>query len=315
MYMTPARLRSIGSGIDLVGISDLALRSLCDEASAMVDTYCNVPLLPQRHSFLGGTITNEKHNWDIGTDQQYGTRRFWPWHTPIKDVLAFRIDVTNSQHVDIVTETDSVSRQSMYVNESSGYVEVVALAVTSIGVFGSGLVPNLGLARPVGVMKYTYGYDFDEVDEPLMVEVLDDIEATTSDSVMPDTYRAQNQFWDLTVTPVVKIDGVTKTPTSDYTFNSIEGTVKLVTPTAGLVTLTYRHNLPGAVAAATGETIVYLLGQRELASKGMEPLEEVHLGELSVRKPRPLRGVQMPGNQMPDAAKLLLGDYIFGGFR
>ena len=56
-YITPQRFREMGFGIDISELDDTELLSLCRQASAVVDAYCNVPRIPQKHDFRGGTMS------------------------------------------------------------------------------------------------------------------------------------------------------------------------------------------------------------------------------------------------------------------
>jgi hypothetical protein len=296
MYLTPDRYLTMGFGDEAGDVDTVELRSMLHLASAMVDNYCAVPTLPQAYSFRGGTVTGEMRRWRIGNDRgsDFGQRRFYPSHTPLKSVQLFRIHVTNTQYVEIDPD-------ELFINPFENYAEVVALAVTSIGVFGSGLIPNVGLASPVARVNYTYGYEFEVVDE-----VLEDTDATL--------YRAMNQFWlvDDTHPAVVKVDGVTKTLTTDYTLDTTEGTVIFTTAPApgAVVQVSYWHTLPRAIATATGLVAHDLLGEADLDRRGMHGLASMTVEEISLRReyhPRASVGTQ----RLPLEVTTLLDPYTF----
>src|SRR5512134_13053 len=90
-YLTPERFKTMGTGIDLSEIENVALRSAIQRATADINSYCAVPVTPQPHSFRGGTITGEEHIYP--TDEWERPRPFclWPWHTPVLSVTSLRL--------------------------------------------------------------------------------------------------------------------------------------------------------------------------------------------------------------------------------
>ena len=81
LYLTPERFRTMGVGSDLDNIEEWELRSILQSASRSVDAYCNVPILPQRFIFRGGTMTDEDH------EMVYNSRRVRLRARPILDCL------------------------------------------------------------------------------------------------------------------------------------------------------------------------------------------------------------------------------------
>ena len=213
MYLTTARFREMGFGVDVTEINDRELSALIAQASSVVDAYCNVPRIPQKHDFRGGSITGEQHSWKMPEHSlDYGQRRMYPFHWPILQINQFRIYVTNSQYVEIAPS-------ELFINNSERWFEIVSYAVTSIGMFGAMIVPNIGLATPVAKVDYDYGWDFTVTDEPL----------THSDG---QTWRAQNQYWHSTAdvegnsrAPVIKKNG--STISTGFTIDYDEGTIVL----------------------------------------------------------------------------------------
>jgi hypothetical protein len=315
LYMTPERYRTIGHGLDLdgMGVEDIELQAVLTQASAIVDSYCNIPMVPSRYSFFGGSIGSlvggsydpmslETHSWDVGTEIITGTRRAYPWHHPIKQVNLFRIYVTNSQYVEIAPD-------ELFINVSERYVEVVALAVTSIGVFGSGLIPNVGLARPVVRLAYDYGYHFVVVGETLY----------PSDAL---TYRASNQFWhdpEDGSGPNVYVNGTLQDPAT-YTYDNTEGVIVFGSPLAAgsTVTCDYHHALPADISTATGNIATNILTEAQLRQRGMAGISRVSIGgDVSIqREDRPQRppgsgrGFTDRGYVDPLTA-IMLEDYVF----
>ena len=288
-YLTPEAFRVMGFGVDLSTFEEVEVRNILARASARANTYCAAPTLPQPHDFRGGTITGEQHSWSMGSDLVAGQRRYYAWHRPIKEISQFRVVVTNSQYVQIAPT-------ELFINHSEGYVEVVSMAVTSIGIFGSGLIPNLGLARPVGVMDYTYGWSFPVVGEELL-------------DTDGETFRAQNQWWDADVTPTVYINGAEQT--TGYALDYNEGTVQFNDLLAAndVVTLDYNHTLPTAIAGATGAIATHMIGQSKLAAKGMVGIGSLKVAEVSITRAPQFRG--QDDDAIPDEAANLLEPYRF----
>lgn len=291
MYMTPERFRTFGTGVDLDEIEDVALRSHLTTASSMVDAYCTIPMLPQRHDFRGGTITDEEHQWNLGDRRvDWGTQRLFPHHGPVREVTQFRIVATNNQYVEI-------SPDDLIINNISGWVEVVSLAVSQVGLFGFGIIPILGLSVPLAKLSYRYGWEF----------------VVTSEFLEPTdarTYRAQNQFW-VVDSLTVYVNGAEADP-GDYTVELTEGTVEFTDQlTDGdLVTADYSYTLPAEIAQATGLIATSLLDEQDLRAKGMGRLEAVQVEEVSLRRTVPQRASQIK-HSIPEAAEQLLEPFVF----
>lgn len=288
-YLTPEAFRVMGFGVDLSVFEEVEVRNILARASARVNTYCAVPNLPQPHDFRGGTVTGEQHSWAMGSELVAGQRRFYAWHKPIKEISQFRVVVTNQQYV-------GIAPSELFINHSEGYVEVVSLAVTSVGIFGSALIPNLGLARPVGEMNYTYGWSF-----PIVGEELLDTDG--------ETFRAQNQWWDTTVTPTVYINGTEKTTGLAFDYN--EGTVVFddMLGATDTVTLDYNHTLPNAIASATGSIATHMIGESRFAARGMVGVGRIRVAEVEISRSLPVRGKD--DDAIPDEAATLLEPYRF----
>jgi len=293
MYLTPQRFRTMGFGIDISELDDAELQSLIAQATMVVDAYCNVPRLPQRHDFRGGAITGEQHAWRYPqTPFEIGQRRYYPWHWPIVSIEKFRIYVTNTQYVEIAPT-------ELMINNSERYLEVVSLAITSSGLFNALIVPNVGLATPIAKCDYTYGWDFEESAELLM-------------NTDGQTYRAQNQYWRTTPAPEIKKNGTAIT--TGFAVDLDEGAVIFDAQLAASDTITasYHHKLPPEIQYGCGYIVAYLHGKAELQARGMGGLTLLKVAEVTLERDLP-RG--MPANLMqnldilvPEAA-LLLGAF------
>lgn len=271
-YVTAQKWRTMAFGTDASELDDLELEALCQQASLMVDTHCNVPRIPQYHDFKGGTITGEQHHWRYPFgDFDIGQRRVYPYHWPIKTVGRLRIYVTRTQYVEIASA-------DMVINNQERYIEVVSLALTSSGLFNALIVPNVGLATPIAYVDYTYGWDFGVVGEILLA----------TDAAL---WRAENQFWDTTPTPVVYVNGSAQT--RDYSVDYTEGTVAFsAMPAVGaVVTVDYHHRLPREIMYGAGWVVADLHGEAELHAKGMAHLNQIKLGELTITRTAPRAAV------------------------
>lgn len=269
MYLTPARFREMGFGIDVSELDDNEIQSLATQASAIVDAYCNVPRIPQKHDFRGGSITDEAHTWRMPWGPfDVGQRRMYLYHWPIIAISSFRIYVTNTQYVEIAPT-------ELMVNNTERYFEVVSLAITSSGLFNALIIPNVGLATPLAKTSYTYGWDFTCTDETLIC----------TDG---QTWRAQNQFWhtDASRTPVIKKNGVvvSNTPVVQYTVDAVEGTVVFTENllASDTVTATYHHKLPWEIQYGTGHVMAHLHGQAEFHARGMAHLRRLRVAEVEM---------------------------------
>jgi len=283
-------------GLDLSSYEDTSLRSVLTRASALVNTYCAAPMLPTPHDFRGGSINDEQHPWFVGTTVIPPTRRIYLWHRPIKAITRLTIDVTAAMHVDI-------GGSDIYVNNTEGYVEVTALAAVTFGIFPQAVVPNLGLLIPTARAEYTYGWTFTETRDELYF----------SDG---RTFSSSHLSWATVPAPVVYVNGVAASAPADYSVDYANGTVTFTTQKSATdaVTASYTYTLPSAIQEATGIIATALLGETELAKKGMTGLSTIKVDELTLS--RVMRGGgrgrdEGMSYQIPEAAMSLLDAYRF----
>jgi hypothetical protein len=285
-YLTPAAYRDAGFGVDLSSYTDATLRTILQGAAATVNAYCATPNLPQPHDFRGGTITDERRDWNLN-----GQRRAYPWHRPLKAVTSFRILVTEQNYIDIATN-------ALVINNSSGYIEIVAFTL-GIGVFP--VVSALSMQNPVSSISYTYGSSF-----PVVGETLYETDG--------QTFGAANQWWDSTVTPKVYKNGALQTTgfTLDYDEGAVVFSAEL--DASDVVTADYNYTLQPAIARATGVIATDMIGQSRFAARGMTGLSSIRVapGEIELRR----GGVQtLPRSQgmpqIPEAAEWLLEPFRF----
>lgn len=294
-YLTPDRYRTMGWGLDTDAIPDVELRSLLHAASALVNSYCTVPLDPQPFSFRGGTVTKEHSRYDMGTQFRPASSRVYVKSGPIETVTELHLIVTNTQYI-------AFDPSDLYIVSEENCIDIVSLKTTSVGIFGSALLPAVGNPRPVWETSYTYRYIFRSTDEYL--------EPTDA-----KTFRAQNQFWitgEAAYPIVVKKNGAVQTLTTDYTLDTTEGTVSVVgaVTASDVWTATYAYTLPPDIATATGIIATTMLGERSLVAKGMTGLAGMRVEEIDLRRSlNPLtRGIE---NTIPDSARALLEPYVY----
>lgn len=263
LYLTPQRFRTMALGLDLSEISDDALRAALYRASAQVDSYCNVPLLPSPHDFRGGTATDEEHIWHVDGYDRYRPFRFFPMHRPIQTVDSFKVFSTPTVFLEI-------DPSEVYVHNTGGMLEVSTIHLTQYSAYGAGVLTTLvGLYEPIVRVTYTYGRAFPTL-EPL----------STTDEVV---YQAPHQWWTDAAVEVKK-NGVVVV--SGITIDRDEGTVTFDTPndTDDLVTASYTYSMPLAIAEATALIVADDFGESQMRSRGMSGVDFLQVGEISIRR-------------------------------
>jgi hypothetical protein len=296
LYLTPERYRTMGWGVNLDDIPDVELRSALHASSALVNSYCAVPLDPQPYSFRGGVIAKEHSRYDMGTQFRPAASRVYVKSGPIETVTELKLIVTNTQYI-------AFDPSDLYVVSEENAIDIVSLKLTSVGVFGAAIVPNVGMRSPAWETSYTYRYLFRSTDEYL----------SETDAKV---FRAMNQFWidgEEDVHPiVVKKNGTELVLTTDYTLDTIEGTVTIVgdVTASDVFTVSYSYTLPPDISVATGLVCTTMIGERALVAKGMAGLAGLRVEEIDLRRSlNPLtRGIE---NTIPDSARALLEPYVF----
>lgn len=305
-YLTPDRFRTMNFGSDLSEFegNDMRLASILARSSSIVDTYCGVPLRPQRHSFLGGSINNEQHRWRIAqTPFESAQRRVYPYHTPVIACSQFRIYVTQPDPDAEDGQYVFIAPNNLITNRMEDYFEVISSAMTSTGLFNALIVPAIYLANPICTIDYTYGYRFKVEGEQLF--------ATDG-----GTYSSQNNFWHEDAVTVY-ING-TEVDEEDYTVNRHEGRIVFAEePTLGsTVTADYWHKLPVEIRDATGVIASQLIERALTNARGMGDLDELSIGEVSMSRARKFGGNIANADDVHDwvqhyapEAAMLLQDY------
>jgi len=292
MYLTVERYRTMRYGTDLEH-DDIDLASVMERARTLVDAYCAAPMRPARHDFRGGTITGEEQRWRVPEAPYVNAqRRFYPFHTPITSIEQFRIYITNTQYVEIAPS-------EFFINNTERYIELISLALSAYGIFGSLVIPNLGLTTPVARVNYTYGYDFTATDEPIYA----------TDGL---TFRSQNNWWKTSPTPVVKVNGATQS--SGYSIDYSEGTVIFDSaPTKGAtVTVTYNYKLPPEIRDASGYIATHILEESHVIARGLHGISRLTVAEVTIQKETetPSTAREYIKARVPEAA-ILLDDFGF----
>jgi hypothetical protein len=285
--MTPGRFRIGDFGADLSGITDAGLASILQTSTAMVNGYCTVPTIPVEYDFRGGTITGEETAWELGHELLPGQRRVLPRFTPVIEVTELRIDVTGSQYL-------GFSNDQLYVTDGS--VEIIA-PTTTVGMFGTAIVPAIGLIPPIARTSYTYGHRFSARGEELY----------PSDA---KEFRAFHQWWWDDPEPAIYVDG-TEVATADYTLDLDEGTVTFDDNLSAdaVVTADFDYRLPDAIAESTALVGLQRLGERNLTAKGLHGMIELAVGDVRIRRDFPRAGVARHG--VSDEVMQLLDPYRF----
>lgn len=293
-YLTPERFKTMGTGVDLSEVENVAIRSAISRAGAAIHSYCAVPTLPQQFSFRGGTITGEEHIYATDAWQRPRPFRLWPWHTPVRTVTALRlvwgIQGGNETFLDIDPDNLLISDQ--------GYVEVSSLNLSQL-VFGDAIMPYIGLHDPVFRISYTYGHRF---------VVTDDY----CEPVDARTYQAQNQFWTDDAVEVKVDDAVV---TTGFVINRTEGWVVFdsMQSASSVVTVSYVHTMPNDIQQASAILVARDIAEADLRAKGLEGLVSVRVKDVELRRAVAAKSTGTAGSaaDMPDAAARYLTGWTF----
>ena len=290
-YVTPDRFRAMGFGLELESYTEYELRSVLRRATSRVNSIAAVPGLPQPHDFRGGTITGEEHDWRMGNGvSTQDQRTIFLWHTPIKTVTDLRIRLTNTQG--IVFDAGEI-----YVSKFA--VEIVSLAMTSVGLFGSFVVPQVGLSKPKVSASYTYGYSV-----PVVMQTLDATDGRT--------FCAQDQWWDDTEDVLVYTEAGAAV-TTGFTIDHDEGSITFDTNQApdAIFLASFTTKLPPGISDATGILAAESIGNHEIRERGMSGLRSIRVGEIAIEKDIQVRGATTTVTPAVMEAQALLDPYRF----
>ncbi len=286
-YVSPALYRALGYGAEVT--SDLDLYAQLQAATSLVNRHCNQP---PDFDFRGGVVAGEQHTWDVGNVYAKGTQRIWPDKRPVLTCEGFRIQVTNTQFLD-------VSTANVFINRNSNYIEPV-IAASSIGVWSYSAIPVAGLRVPVCEVDYTYGYNYVTTGELMFVDADD-----------PQVWHAFNQFWSTSEITVYDKDGTPIELTVDYTVQPDEGTITLVGQPNGPYRIDYQYKLPQEVRDATAQVATQLGGNAALAAAGMLGLSGMRVEEVELRQSRDSQAAKQ---EVTGLAAVLLEPFRWKGF-
>lgn len=294
-YLLPERFRLMRTGANLTGIPDIEIREVIADAQAIVDAYCNVPLLPTPHSFRGGEALLEEHPWMYPTTHfDPGQRRIYPYHWPIREVSAFTLLVSAGA-------TASIPVNSLVINHGEKWVEVTSLAIGSnSGLFGvtGWIVPIGGLQHPLAQISYTYGNQYVEVGDRLYPIADDEVRV----------FQASHGFW-TAADVTIYADGV-EVDSGDYTIDRELGRITFDSDQSGAVSADYTHEMGREVPSATAHVTAHLLGASKLSAKGMSGgVTSVKVGEISLQRGMPPKEAALWLEQAVPAAALLLAGF------
>jgi hypothetical protein len=278
----------MGQGVDLSEIDDQTLSSHLQIASALVNSHCSVPT---DFDFRGGTVTGEDHEWKTGNYMWPGSEVVYPKHPPLRTLTEFKIYVSNVHYL-------NVDVNQVHYHESENKLEPV-MAAASLGVWTVSAIPVAGFREPSAHISYEYGHIYDATDEQMFNDG-------------GKRWRGQNQWWDSTTPPVIKVKG--NVIDDQYlTYDYDEGTVEIdddaltaldvAWDEVDYVTGTYKYKLPTNIGLATSIITTSLLGQQAIAAKGLQGLSGLRVEEVEIRQSR---DAQLARDQIPGNADILL---------
>lgn len=282
VYVTPSRYRTLGTGVDVSGKTDAELSAILVAASDAVNAAVNAP---DGYSFLGGTITDEEHQWRFAASRipKQTDGRIWPYYRPILSATSFRINATQNQFI-------SFDADQLFVQGDLGYVEPVAGPATT-ALFTA--IPPWLLTSPVGYLSYTYGFQ---------QSVTDELMATQSGGSL----QAGHQFWFTDEDVVLKKNGVI-VAAGDYEIDYDEGVVTPDSPDEDATwKASYSYKLPPGIAAATALVASDLVGASAIAAAGMLGLSGIKVEEVELRQSSKVNFYVNPINA---AAQIYLARY------
>lgn len=295
LYLTPAQFRNLDLGVDVSGWIDARLAPKLVAASADVNRFC---LARDGHSFLGGTVLNETHTWPVDPYATQPRRRVFPYHTPILEVLAFRIYATSSQYLDF-------ANADLYFEKSEGWIEPASAGLTSYGLFGDAVIPWIGLTEPHASLSYTYG-----------VRIAETVRLWYQGNG-GYTWRAPSGFW-LEDPSEVRIGGQVANPNA-YTVDPIEGTITWSETTHPTGTDVVEADVVSTIefdkSYATGLIVASRISDRDLVEQGFPAsLQSIKVAEVSATRLSG-RTVSQGGVTIPEEAAELLAPYVFPAVR
>ncbi|HET9613594.1 MAG TPA: hypothetical protein VFP22_02180 [Candidatus Limnocylindrales bacterium] len=294
LYLTPGQFRNLNLGVDVKGWIDAELAPILARASEDANAFCNAPSVPVPHSFLGGSIVGETHVWRTDPYQNRPTRRLFPYHTPVIAISQMRLYATLTQYLDF-------SASELHYEASEGWVEPASANLTSYGLFGSAVLPWVGLTEPFAQLSYTYGRRIPET-----VRLWYQGNGGT-------TWRAQYGFWTSDAIEV-RVDDVVVT--TGFTIDRFEGTITWTTNVpsgSARVEADVVSRAPSTLGTAVGLIAADRISSRGLVADGFpEGIRSLRVAEFAIDRNMPRQSMATQNNTtIPDKAAELLSDFMF----
>lgn len=260
-------------------LTDMAIANTIARAEAQIDAFCSFDMR------LGGF---EPHTGWV--QEQWDAKRLRVripnFPVPIRRALRYQIQVSN-----LTTSgagfMATINPNDISYNVFDYYVEIVPLQ--SITYSLAPVLVQLGLRPPIVQWDYEAGFYIASLGERLI------------NGGYNTFYYATRGFWATSYTQALSIQPVSLPPTmptvyvngivadsSTYALDTTEGSVEFssVRSSTDVVTLDYTYTIPDAVRSATIAQTIWLLGQRNLAIRGMVGLERLGMGNMMYMRPR-----------------------------
>jgi hypothetical protein len=284
-------------GINLVGIPEIELASVLEDAHAVTDAFCNMPLTPVPGNFLGLSLVDEEHRFrypDSHWDR--GSRRVYLRHRPIRTVSSFKLKVGQNA-------VASIPVASVVVNHVEHWIEPTTTVLNnSSGLFGIAgwIVPLGGLTSPMALVSYESGWSLPAASQRLYPIATDSL-----------TYQGPHGWWieSSDEEPIVVADNGTEVDSDDYTIDLDSGRVVFSDgySVMGTIRASYSHKLPLEIERAQGYIAADLLGSSNLKRKGfVSGIKSLKAGDISINRDIPSLKVDL-AESVPEAARLLYG--------
>lgn len=292
LCLTPAQYRGMNFGADVSSMIDAELAPILSRATAEAHDFCQVPA---NHSFLGGTVVGETHLWSVDPYDPRPQRRVFPYHRPVISIQSLHLHVTETQYLNF-------DNAELHYEPSGGFIEPASAALSSFGLFGTSVLPFVGLQNPFARIDYTYGFRL-----PFTEQAFYQGEGGY-------VWRAQSGFW-TTDAIVVKINGVVANPVA-YIIDRTEGTITWTAGTHPTGTDTVEvsgiSRLPWAIATAIGIIATDRISNRAFVSHQIPAgVRSFKVAEVAVDRGFP-RGQQgTPTIDIPVEAADKLAPYVY----
>lgn len=295
LYLTPAQYRALDFGLNVSSgpytLTDAQLAAILTRATSDVNDHCMWPVLPKPHTFFGDSVVGETHTWSVDPYRDRQTR-VWPKHRPVLTITQMRIYATPTQYL-------AFDPAELYYEPSEGWIEPASANLTSFGLFGSSVLPQVGLTQPHAKLDYTYGEVFDFTERVYMT-------ATTN------LWRGTIGWWN--ATPVVKVNGVVRS--GNMTIDLDEGTVLFTV--SSLPGATDKVEIIGAtkispdIPLATGIIATDRISNRAFLASGIPVgIRSFKVAEVAVDRGFQRAGAAVAESTLPPEAEEKLAPFVY----